>query len=637
MGKMESENKYEEYSALVEDLERESAGADSHIRTENVSIIHHPQMGLDADNLRKSVVLHAHLLPKAVAEEFGAIILNAPYGTAKFRIGVRELISPEDKRRFCLRFGLTTTSPTVIQFRTLNGMLFDILMTDAYDNGNLTRVKKRKEQEQTRNTRFWDGDDGKQKKITLDGVVVDANSADDDVRGKRLDISNLAVYYEVKKQLDAGDIKESDLQTLRFVMWILQDFILSGSSDLHFDSRRGGGRIRYRFQGKLYTRYDNIPGAVYLQIVSSFCILSGREPAKMKETGIASIIKLIITYNGGIKPVEFRYQSQPTHHYPSLVLRGHTNPLTDINKIGFLDHQLGDVQDAISNDRGIVLITGPTGSGKTNTLNCIFQILQILDNMKIIETGTPIEIESPRRIQRTIPEFDNEERNNVERQRCFSDAMRSDPDVLGYTETRNTDEMKKCFRAATSGHLVLTTLHAADVEEAFVTLFGMDIERQIVSKGLLAIVSQTLIRTLCLHCRIVDPESSAMGNNGHTIYRENENGCPECRNGFGGQTVVAEVLRFNDEVRQWINEGYKPSEIVKCAAAKGYLKPMKLVARDKLNAGLTSESEVVNLIELKTEINSDSEIAATPGDPAVYQNNYEIDLPVQDADYIDVD
>lgn len=635
MGKMESENNYEEYSALIEDLESESADSHSSAKSENVSIIHHPQMGLDADNLRKSVVLHAHLLPKAVAEEFGAIILNAPYGTAKYRIGLRQLISPDNKRRFAKLLGLTTTSPTVIQFQVLSGMLFDLLMTDAYDKGNLTRVKKRKEEEQTRTTRFWDGDDGKQKKVTLDGVVVDANSADDDVRGKRLDISNLDVYYEVKRQLDSGELKESQLQTLRFVMWILQDFILSGASDLHFVGRRGGGRIRYRFQGKLYTRYDNIPGAVYLQIISSLCILSGREPAKMKEMGIASIIKLIITYDGVRKPVEFRYQSQPTHHYPSLFIRGHVNPLTDINKIGYSDEQLANVQDAISNDRGIVLITGPTGSGKTNTLNCVFQILQALDDMNIIEVGTPIEIESPMRVQRTIQEFEDEERNNIERMRCFSDAMRSDPDVLGYTETRNTDEMKKCFRAATSGHLVVTTLHAATVEEAFITLIGMDIEARIISAGMLAVVSQTLIRKLCVECRIEDTEASALAN-GHTIYRENESGCPDCKEGFAGRTVISEVLRVNDEIRQWINEGYKPAEIVKCAVQKGYFKPMKLVARDKLNAGITSESEVINLVELQTEINPDSEIMPRTKDVTVYEDSFDNNLPIQEADYIDV-
>ena len=210
------------------------------------------------------------------------------------------------------------------------------------------------------------------------------------------------------------------------------------------------------------------------------------------------------------------------------------------------------------------------------------------------------------------------------------DAMRSDPDVICYTEIRSADESKTAFRAAVTGHLVLTTLHAADVEESFGRLFEMGIDRSIISKGVLAIVAQTLIRKLCEDCKYKDEEASQMAGGDITIYRANEIGCGECDDGYKGRTVVAEVLRFNEELQKMINEGCKAAELAKESVQRGWMEPIKRVALGKLNGGITSEEEVTNLVELRISVNIDAPL------PTIDEFDDD-ELPIQDAEYFDVE
>jgi type IV pilus assembly protein PilB len=276
-----------------------------------------------------------------------------------------------------------------------------------------------------------------------------------------------------------------------------------------------------------------------------------------------------------------------------------------------------------------VVVTGPTGSGKTNTLNTIFAQMEEDDTRVILELGSPIEIESPRRVQITIRETASEKMNDLLYQQMFKAAMRFDPDVIAFTEIRNADEARIAFRAANTGHLVFTTMHAADVEETFGRMFEMGLDRSIVAKGILAIVAQTLIRRLCESCKVEDFAGAQVA--GFPIYRENESGCDSCDGGFAGRTAVAEVLLFNDDVRDMIAEGLKPAQIVTQAVERGYLTPLKRVALGKLQDGVTSETEVVQLVQLRTEVNAEAEVIS--GD---VWGGGTFDLSVQEADFIDV-
>lgn len=616
---------------MVEELERDS----DTIEEKEIVALARVKNSLDLEDLRKSVIENSHYLPRSVAEKFNVVILDAPYRSFRFRIGILRELNIEDRR--LLSRILEVYSQSAIKFVILDAMMFDVLLREAYEQRNLTRATTKKNQQQTRSNRVWGG--GTQDQQTGTTVRIEGDDvAIEKLAGQRLDISNLDTYYEISALMESGDFDENELKTFDYVQFLLQDFILSGGSDLHLHSSRSGGRIRYRFQGTPYTRFSGIPLNRFQQILNSLCTLAAKDPGRMNRDIVESVIKLRIALEGEIRDVEFRFESLPTLHCPSVNLRGQVKPLRDITKVGFTPAQLADIDEAVSKDRGIVVVTGPTGSGKTNTLNCIFAILEKSeeddDDKVILELGNPIEIESERRVQITIQETASEKLTDIIYQKMFKGCMRFDPDVIAFTEIRNADEAKIAFRAANTGHLVFTTMHAADVEETFGRLFEMGIDRSIISKGILAIVAQTLIQKLCRYCKIEDAEASAMS--GKTIFRHNENGCTYCddgkQKGFDGQTVVAEVLYFNKDIQQLIVEGCKPAEIISKAVERGYMIPMKRIALGKLNEGITSESEITQLVELRTDINAD--IEAMPG---FVEDEDLFPLTVTEAEYIDVE
>ncbi len=625
---------FDEYSSFVEDFERE-AGQTAPAEGEIVALARRASdTALDAEKLRQLVIENAHLLPREISEKYNAIILNAPYKSYKYRIGLLKELSVDEQRS--LSRLLEAYSVSAIKFFVLDSMLFDVLVREAYEKRNVTRVTTKKAQQQTRSNRVWGGVHPKSQPRTTEGSAAPHGTPRkerslEDLAGERLDISNLDSYYEILLKMEAGEFDENELDTFSFVIFLVFFFFLCVVSDLHLHSARTGGRVRYRYQGTPYTRYSDIPLNRFQHIINCLCTLAAKDTTRMKRDIVESVIKLKILLESEIKDVEFRFEALPTLHCPSVNLRGQTKPLRDIRAVGFTPEQLFDIEQAAAKERGIVVVTGPTGSGKTNTLNAIFAKLEELDDKIILELGSPIEIESERRVQITIQETASEKLTDIIYQKMFKACMRFDPDIIAFTEIRNGDEARIAFRAANTGHLVFTTMHAADVEETFGRLFEMSIDRSIISKGILAIVAQTLIRRLCDYCKVADPDASLMS--GMTIYRENEEGCGYCDGGFAGRTVVSEVLHFNDDVRQMIVKGCKPSEICQKSVEKGYMIPMKRIALGKLNSGITSESEVIQLIELRTELNSDAEDM-----PIIVEDDEDFysALPVQDGEFEDV-
>ena len=624
MGETDDKEKYPEFAALVEEFTVEAAET-APPEAEILALARVNPDALDAEALRVAAVANAHRLTRQEAEQFQALVLETPYGTYRCRVALLQPLSVTDKRRLSRR--LEIFSLAAIKFVVLEAHLFDFLLREAYEPRNLIKVATRKGQDQTRRERVWGG--GAAPPPLSPGVRNDAPA--ERRAGERLDLSDLAPYHRMLEEMGSGEFDENEVDPFTFVEFLLQDFVQSGGSDLHLHSARGFCRIRYRFQGEVYTRFSGIPLPRFKALISCLCNLANKEASRMNREVVESVIKLRINLEGAVSDVEFRFESLPTLHCPSVNLRGQTKPLRDIKRIGLTPEQLGHIAEALSHDRGIVVVTGPTGSGKTNTLNTIFAQLEEDDSRVILEFGSPIEIESPRRVQITIRDAGSEKLTDLLYQQMFKAAMRFDPDVIAFTEIRNADEARIAFRAANTGHLVFTTMHAADVEETFGRLFEMGLDRSIVAKGILAIVAQTLIRKLCEGCKIEDAEASEMA--GVAIYRENEAGCDCCDGGYAGRTAVAEVLLFNDDVRQMIGEGHQPAHIVARSVERGYLTPMKQVALGKLHQGVTSETEAIQLVQLRTEVNAEAESEVVSG--AVWHDTF--NLPVQDADFTDVE
>jgi len=179
---------------------------------------------------------------------------------------------------------------------------------------------------------------------------------------------------------------------------------------------------------------------------------------------------------------------------------------------------------------------------------------------------------------------------------AFYSCLRADPDIIGIGELRSGEHASVAINAALTGHLVLSTFHAANVEDTLSRMFQLGLPRENLSTGLNLILAQSLIKKLCERCKVVDRSPSAVY--GKKVYKGV--GCPECfGKGTRGRTAMAELLYFNDEVKEWVeNRTMTARDVVNRAVAAGYLVPMREVARQKVLAGITSETEVAAVLGL---------------------------------------
>ncbi len=395
-----------------------------------------------------------------------------------------------------------------------------------------------------------------------------------------------------------------EMPTRDFVRLILMEFIRAQASDLHVEAGSTGGRIRFRADGVPFPRFENIPMQKAKQVVSSLTSMGSLPPAELKFRPLNTTIRLRVLKNGQPEETELRFSSIPASPLPEIVLRSQDNIIDKLELIGLLQPQLDVIHQAIAQPQGIVVITGPTGSGKTNTLAGVFTHLEEPDDKKIIEMADPIEIYSNRRSQMQITK-------TASWMDCFHACLRQDPDVIALGELRGLDTVNVALDAALTGHLVLATYHTVNIETTFTRFLKMGVTRDLLADGLNAIVSQRLVRVLCRECKEVDeentqallkPEAIAQGRK---IYKPK--GCSFCYGqGFKGRTALAEVLLIRDEIKYMIAAGKDGREIVERAVENGWMLSMQQVASHKIQSGETTLKEVERVMKLTVETPSAS-------------------------------
>ncbi len=272
-----------------------------------------------------------------------------------------------------------------------------------------------------------------------------------------------------------------------------------------------------------------------------------------------------------------------------------------------------------------MVVTGAPGSGKTNTLEAIYAALEEPDNHKIIEIGEPIEIRSGLRTQISL-------RPNTPFSwwDAFYSCLRADPDIIGIGELRSAEHTSVAINAALTGHLVLSTFHAASVEDTMSRMFQMGLPRENLATGINMILAQALVKKLCEQCKQPDPGPSEKYD--CEVFKAV--GCFECFNkGTRGRTAMAEMLYFNDEVKEWIQDRkLSARDIVRKSIAAGYLTPMKAVAHEKVKAGITSEMEVAGVLGLvEGERQVANRLYADSQLPAISRIEENIDELIEDA------
>jgi type II secretory ATPase GspE/PulE/Tfp pilus assembly ATPase PilB-like protein len=408
------------------------------------------------------------------------------------------------------------------------------------------------------------------------------------------EIEHLVRQSSAVFQATGGGKTESDFAQsplVRLVEKIITGGISRGATDVHIGPDSKGTRIRYRVDGRLYHGMY-LPGDLLNPIVS-----------RIKITGKMNIAENRVPQDGGAefqyknRKLDLRISSFPVMGGENLVIRilDKTQVKLGLENLGFLQRDAEVIHDMLKTPFGMVLVTGPTGSGKTTTLySCLSVINSVSKHIFTIED--PVEYQLPLIRQAQV---------NVKAGLTFATGLRSilrqDPDVVLVGEMRDLETAELAVRASLTGHLVFSTLHTNDAISSITRLIDMGIEPFLVSATLEAIIAQRLVRLLCEECKEKVPENDALYSqigigSGQIIYRAK--GCAACgETGYFGRTVIYEILRISSEIKNLINYKASLNDIGKQAKKEGF-RGMYELGMEKVASGLTSVEEISSVTRI---------------------------------------
>lgn len=392
---------------------------------------------------------------------------------------------------------------------------------------------------------------------------------------------------EDAERLAEGD---SDAPIIRLVQRLLADAVSRRASDVHLEPMTRHLAVRYRIDGRLIEA-ERHPASAAGPVASRIKVMAGLDIA---ETRLPQDGRLRLTARG--RDVDVRVATSPTAHGESVVLRllGRSEVPLDLEKLGLPERVLAKLHRALDRPHGIILVTGPTGSGKTTTLYAAISRLR-RPEVKILTVEDPVEIllEGVNQVQ-VRPEIDLSYAATL---RAF---LRQDPDILMIGEIRDRETAEIALRAALTGHLVLSTLHTNSALGAFTRLADIGVEGYLAASTVLAAISQRLVRSLCESCSTPEPtredEAALFASAGlpaPAVLRR-PTGCPACgNNGYRGRIPIMEVVEVDDRLREEIRRGTAETAFASVPATETLLGHGLALAA----AGVTSLSEVRRAVQ----------------------------------------
>jgi len=390
-----------------------------------------------------------------------------------------------------------------------------------------------------------------------------------------------------------GELEANDQHIVSVVDWLLQYAMEQRASDIHLEPRRERGNVRFRIDGVLHQVYE-IPAAIMGAVSSRIKILARMDVAEKRRPQDGRLK----TRGASGREVEFRVSSMPTVFGEKIVLRIF-NPdalVKDAAALGFNRREAELWQRMISAQNGIVLVTGPTGSGKTTTLYTSLKQLATSEvNVSTVED--PIELVEPAfnqmQVQRNI---------DLTFATGIRTLLRQDPDIIMVGEIRDLETAEMAVQAAQTGHLVLSTLHTNDAASAVIRLLDLGLPAYLIKSSLVGVLAQRLVRTLCPHCKEEhEPEPAEWEALVHPwkappparVYRPV--GCLECRGtGYRGRAGIYELLSMSPAIRELVRADADLAAIRKQAYKEG-LRPMRLSGAQKVADGITTAEEVLRV------------------------------------------
>jgi general secretion pathway protein E/type IV pilus assembly protein PilB len=419
----------------------------------------------------------------------------------------------------------------------------------------------------------------------------------------------------ILREIETGEIDYQSLQAegdeytqpvVRLVGSLLMDAVKRGASDIHFEPEHAFLRIRYRIDGVLLqirslhkTYWPGI--AVRLKVISGMDIAEIRSPQDGR-----------LNINLGGRPIDFRVASHPTIHGENIVLRvlDREKSIIAMDRMGLRDETLDELKVMMTRPEGILIVTGPTGSGKTTTLYALLSH-QNTEAVNIMTLEDPVEYPVTMMRQTSVAEV-----NKVDFANGIRSIMRQDPDIILVGEIRDADTATMAFRAAMTGHQVFSTLHTNSALGTFPRLSDIGISPDIMAGNIIGVVAQRLVRVLCPHCKEVhSPSANERKLLGLTpraeakIYRQV--GCKRCNySGYRGRMAIMELLRIDADMDALIARRSPMDEMRAMAFEKGFVTLADDGAR-RILEGYTSLAEVTRVIDLTSRINQSSRTKST--------------------------
>jgi len=386
----------------------------------------------------------------------------------------------------------------------------------------------------------------------------------------------------------------TDQPTIRFVNNMIEQAILSRASDVHIEPQEKSMRIRFRVDGRL-SLYMETGAELIPSVVSRIKFIGGMNIAEKRIPQDGRI-----SYKIDNREIDMRISVLPSIFGEKVVMRITTALSFALVKeeIGFLPENLIKFNEMLRNNHGIVLLVGPTGSGKSTTLyTALKEIMR--DDINIVTVENPVEMIIP-----NITQVEVNPKSGLSFSAVLRSILRQDPDVVMIGEIRDAETAEIASSVAITGHLVLSTLHTYDAASSVIRLLDMGVEPYMVSSAMLGIISQRLIRTLCEHCKeeywASEDDLDILGvEKGTSLKLYRAKGCSYCNDrGYKGRTAIHEVMPITNLIKSAINHGKSTDEIRDIAVREGMItldENMKRIVID----GKTSVMEMLETYSLQ--------------------------------------
>lgn len=396
-------------------------------------------------------------------------------------------------------------------------------------------------------------------------------------------------FYDVN-QLDdtANDVNNAPV--VRLVDSIIRQALKLGASDIHIEPYENNIRIRYRIDGRLI-EIMNTNKNTHSAIVTRIKIISSLNIAEKRLAQDGRIEIKIDSYS-----VDLRVSILPTVYGEKIVIRllDRNNFLKDINELGFNEHNLTIFNKILDIPNGLILVTGPTGSGKTTTLYTVLNSINDV-NKNIITVEDPVEYK-----MNGINQVQVNNKAGLDFTNGLRSILRQDPDIIMIGEIRDDETAEIAVRAAITGHLVISTMHTNDAPSTIIRLFDMGIKPYLVNSSVRGIIAQRLVRKICNDCKEIyeasDYEKEVLSvNKNQSLKLYKGKGCTKCHNtGYSGRTAVHELMKMSKKIRDVVQNEGTVDEIRKVALNEG-MQSLIDSCKELVLKGITTIDEYINI------------------------------------------